>query len=88
MDDIKESSDSMKEEAIIRMRMLGLNPDIIYLYKNNGKLCCSDKGNITDIPDNILKEIKDWENEYGNIIYHIIHADFMYETYECLSVSC
>lgn len=86
--DNTESFASMKEEALVRMEMIRINPEVLFLYKIKQQICCSDKGNITEVPDNIMKEIEEWQNEYGNLVYHVIHSNYIYETYECLSVSC
>lgn len=78
----------MKDEAVNRMRMLGLDNGIIDDFAVNGELRCSNFGEITDVPADALKEIEEWENKFHNLVYHVIHANFWYETYECLSVSC
>lgn len=78
----------MKDEAVKRMHMLGLDNGIIDNFVVNGELRCSNFGEITDVPADVLKEIEEWENKFHNLVYHVIHGDFMHETYECLSVSC
>lgn len=78
----------MKDEAVNRMRMLGLDNGIIDDFAVNGELRCSNFGEITDVPADVLKEIEEWENKFHNLVYHVIHGGFMHETYECLSVSC
>lgn len=88
IDDEKMSFERMREEAVARMIMLGLDTRIYESFCFENKLLCSDNGQITEVPENILKELKAWENQYGNIVYHVIHADLIFNTYECLSVSC
>lgn len=80
------NSEKMKQEAISRMQRLELDEFVIEDFKN-GKLSLSDHNRITDVPEDILKQIKEWENKFHNLVYHVIHGDFGYETYECLSVS-
>lgn len=80
------NSEKMKQEAISRMQRLELDESVIEDFKN-GKLSLSDHNRITDVPEDILKQITEWENKFHNIVYHVIHGDFGYETYECLSVS-
>ncbi len=86
--DETETFESMKEEAIKRMKMLELDKEIIVSYKDKNKLCCSEKDKIIDVPERIVKDIGEWQDKFGNLVYHVIHSDFIYETYECLSVSC
>lgn len=88
-----ESYESMKEEACSRMACLRLPPKVIEAFRNNSILKCSDGIAMVDVPENILNEIKDWENKYHNTVYHVIHCNGIYEpytfeTYECLCVSC
>ena len=79
---------SMKDEAYKRMAMLGLSKDVIDTF-SNGKLLCSDRDCITEVPKNILERIEEWQNKFGNLVYHVVHSEFMNcETYNCLSVSC
>ena len=87
-EDETETFESMKEEALKRMRILGLAKDVIISYEDNNRLCCSENGQITNVPEKIIKEIGEWQDNFGNLIYHVIHSNFIFETYECLSVSC
>ena len=80
------NNEKMKQEAISRMQRLELDEFVIEDFKN-GKLSLSDHNRITDVPEDILKQIKEWENKYHNLVYHVVHGGFGYETYECLSVS-
>ncbi|ADL36113.1 hypothetical protein bpr_II175 (plasmid) [Butyrivibrio proteoclasticus B316] len=77
----------MKNEAIRRMESLKIREDVIADYKETGKIWCSDKDKITDVPEDILREINRWEAQFGNLVYHVIRGYFGYSTYECLSVS-
>ena len=79
--------EKMKQEAILRLQRLELDESVIENFKN-GKLSLSDHNRITDVPEDILKQIKEWENKFHNLVYHVVHGDFRHETYECLSVSC
>ncbi len=80
------NNEKMKQEAISRMQRLELDEFVIEDFKN-GKLSLSDHNRITDVPEDILKQIKEWENKFHNLVYHVVHGDFMCETYECLFVS-
>ena len=78
----------MKKEVLERIIKLGLDLQIYESFCFENKLLCSDNGEITKVPKNILDEIKAWQKQYGNIVYHVIHSNYAYNTYECLSVSC
>ncbi len=80
------NSKKMRQEAISRMQRLELDESVIEDFKI-GKLSLSDHNRITDVPEDILKQINEWENKFHNLVYHVVHGDFGYETYECLSVS-
>lgn len=78
----------MKQEAISRMRQLKIDSDVIKLFSENDKLMCSENGKFVEVPAEILIQLRAWEKKYYNLVYHVIHADYIgYETYECLSVS-
>lgn len=77
----------MIDEAAKRMKMLGLDKSIIDDFVNQGKLHCSDNNGMSDVPEEILLQIEEWQNQFNNLVYHVIHGDFLCETYECLSVS-
>ena len=87
-DEVKETFEAMRTEALTRMQMLRLNKDIIYSFVFDQQLKCSENNKVTDVPNKIIKEIEEWQNKFGNLVYHVIHSDYICETYECLSVSC
>ena len=83
-----QSRKAMKIEALKRMKQLGLREKIINTFKAEDKLLCSDRGKLTDVPPEILKEIREWEDTYGCMAYHVVHNGlYGYEIYNALSVS-
>lgn len=82
------NNESMRKEAINRMQTAGLNQECINRFETDGKLMMSDHGMLKDVPENIMKEIEQWQQLFNNLVYHVIHGDFICQTYECLSVSC
>lgn len=85
---IMAKSELLKQEAIKRMKMLKINDDVVTIFNSSNKLLCSNYGFITEVPPNILQQIKDWEKRYGNLAYHVIYSKlFGYEIYNALSVS-
>lgn len=81
-------SELLKQEAIKRMKMLKINDDVVTIFNSSNKLLCSNYGFITEVPPNVIQQIKDWEKRYGNLAYHVIYSKlFGYEIYNALSVS-
>lgn len=78
-----------KEEAINRMKKLKIDNKVINVYKSFDQIFCSCKGNLHPVTDNETEMIKEFEDKYGNYVYHIIHSfSDIGETYELLYVSC
>ena len=83
-----QSRESMKQEAEERMRTLGLPDLTIHKFMDRDELILSDNTKYADVPEDILREIKQYEKEFDGLVYHVIHTHiFGMETYECLSVS-
>ena len=95
-DEPKMSREAMKDEALDRMELLGLPSyaraalkqlDMLTLSDINDLVCSS---RVDGIPEEIMKQIKAWEEKYGALIFHVIHTKGLYlgfEYYDCLSVS-
>ena len=89
----KMSREAMKNEALERMELLDLpvyakaalkKSDILTLSDINDLDCSS---RVDGVPEEILKQIRAWEEKYGNFVYHVIHSVGVFEMYNCLSVS-
>ena len=77
----------MKEEAMRRMKNLGMSESIISKFKD-GKLQMSENGILYDADDKVKMIVAEHEKEFGELIYHVIHSfSNIGETYECLFVS-
>ena len=63
----------MKEEAIRRMQTLGVLDDVIEKFKQD-KLQMSEFGILFDLPEDVKKIVSDYEKDYGNLVYHVIHS--------------
>lgn len=83
------SKDSMKLEAVGRMKTLGIPEYVIKRFEMKDWLHMSDNTTIEeDIPEEILNKIKEYQDEFKNLVYHVVHTHlFGQETYECLAVS-
>lgn len=89
----KMSRDAMKDEALDRMEFLGLPSYAKAAFKQSDMLTLSDindlvcSSRVDGVPEEIMKQIKAWEEKYGNYVYHVIHSVGVFEMYNCLSVS-
>jgi hypothetical protein len=78
----------MKAEAVKRMRRLRISDDAIDMFESEDKLSLSFYVLQKEVPTEILSEIRAWEKEYGNIVYHVVYSRlYGYEIYNALSVS-
>ena len=87
---LKISKKTMKEEAIKRMKILELHPNAIEDFINENKLNKSESpyGALYWLDDDELKMVKDFEDRYKVLVYHVIHTQSfnLGETYELLFV--
>ena len=92
----KMSHESMKDEALDRMELLGLPAYAKSAFKADDYLTLSDisdevcQSRVDGVPEGIKKIIKEHEEKFGALIFHVIHTTGLYggiETYDCLSVS-
>ena len=80
--------EKMKEEALKRMKKWDLHENVIREFKDEDKLNKSERSfipyylnsELSFVPGNLyyLNEeetamIKEWEEEYGGLVYHVIH---------------
>lgn len=67
------ATDKMKQEALSRMRMLKLQPEIIQEFEENGRLFASIGDGILFDPDEEIDQIVSYfQSEYGYLVYHVI----------------
>lgn len=89
----KMSREAMKDEALDRMELLGLPSYARAALKQSDMLTLSDindlecSSRVNGVPEEILKQIRSWEEKYGNYVYHVIHSEGVFDMYNCLSVS-
>lgn len=90
MENKKASLDEMKQEAILRMTMLGLwKPCIRKFAKKEPTIEFSEgMGALYDIDENtdpkMLPVIREFEKKTGSLVYHVIHG--VYEFGDCLTM--
>ena len=69
----KEVVEAQITEALLRMKKLNLHENAINEFKNERKLNLSEGyGALYWLNDEELKMVKDWEQETGNVVYHVI----------------
>lgn len=95
-DEPKMSREEMKKEALERMELIGLPPYAKAAFKVDNYLTLSDisdkvcQSRVDGVPEDIMKEIKSFEEKFGALVFHVIHTKGLYlgfEYYDCLSVS-
>ncbi len=82
------TKEEMIEEAVRRMKVLKLHQNPIKEFEEEQKLNRSDKGILFWLDEDEEKMVRDWENQYGYVVYHVIHSfSNLGETYELLYVA-
>ena len=86
------SKEKQKQEALKRMKILKLMPNVIEDFKKSNKLYYSERQNKifnavlywVDNDENYVKIVKDFEKASGNLVYHcqLTHLSFG----DCLSL--
>ena len=64
--------EKMKEEAISRMKMLKLHPNIIKEFSNEGILNLSLNAALYYLNDKQLARVQEFEQQYHTLVYHVI----------------
>lgn len=67
--------EKMKEEAISRMKILKLHPNVIKEFSNSGKLNLSLNAALYYLNDEQLARVQEFEQKYNAIVYHVIQSD-------------
>lgn len=72
---------AQKVDALARMKMLHLHEDVIKAFEKDGTLYRSEGARLPDgkrigilywLTDEEAKMVKEWEQETGNMVYHVI----------------
>ena len=80
--------EKMKQEAIKRMKLLGMHPNPIEEFEKTGKLNRSDRAILYWLNDEEKEMVQKAEEEIGFLVYHVIHSfSNVGETYDMLYVS-
>ena len=64
--------EEMKKEAITRMKLLKLHPNIIKEFSNKGILNLSLNAALHYLNEEELARVQEFEQEYGGLVYHVI----------------
>lgn len=79
-DEPKMSREEMKKEALERMELIGLPPYAKAAFKVDNYLTLSDisdkvcQSRVDGVPEDIMKEIKSFEEKFGALVFHVIHT--------------
>lgn len=68
--------ENKKAEAIQRMQMLKMMPEVIKAFSNHGTVMVSERplGALYELDDSVKKIVSDFEKEYGSLVYAVIHT--------------
>lgn len=69
--------EEMKKEALNRMKMLKLHPNIIKEFSNKGILNLSLNAALYYLSEEQLARVQEFEKEYGGLVYHVIQNRYM-----------
>lgn len=85
-----QKRDAQEREAVENMIMLGLREDMIQKFKTNGTLYCSEEGfDPEKLTAKERKMVKDFEKRTGNLVYHVIKGDMVFDSrYFLIFVPC
>ncbi len=80
--------EKMKQEALKRMKLLGMHPNPIEEFETKGKLNRSDRAILYWLNDEEKEMVQKAEKENDFLVYHVIHSfSNIGETYDMLYVS-
>lgn len=72
---MKKTGKEMKSEAVLRMKMFDMLPQPIREFTEEGKLNQSELiGMLYWLSDEQERIVRNWEEETGNMVYHVIHS--------------
>lgn len=75
--DESNMKEEMKKEAITRMKMLKLHPNIIKEFSNKGILNLSLNAALYYLNEEQLARVQEFEKEYNALVYHVIQSGQM-----------
>ena len=73
--DENSMKEKMKKEAIDRMHILKLHPNVIKEFSDNGKLNLSLNAALYYLNDKQLARVQEFEQKYNALVYHVIQSD-------------
>lgn len=66
----------LKEEALKRMHMYGLLPQIVTLFETEGRVMKSEiAGFLYELDKDEQRIVNEFESENGGLVYHVIRSD-------------
>lgn len=73
---VKLTKSDMKNEALNRMTLLGIQKSIINKFRQSNRIFVSEPpfGGLYDLPDTLKKQVQDFEKEYNALVYMVVKA--------------
>ena len=78
--DENSMKEKMKEEAISRMNILKLHPNVIKEFSNSGKVNLSLNAALYYLNDEQLARVQEFEQKYNALVYHVIQNHTVWRT--------
>lgn len=72
--------EKMKKEAISRMNILKLHPNVIKEFSNSGKVNLSLNAALYYLNDKQLARVQEFEQKYNALVYHVIQNHTVWRT--------
>ena len=72
---MEATREQMKEEAVKRMKMLGINPPTIEEFEQEGKLNVSRGGFLYWLDDEYRAKVAEFEEKYGGLAFAVIESN-------------
>lgn len=70
--------EKQKKEALERMSLLRLHPNVIKEFSNYNIISYSENSTLYWLKESDKKIVEDWQDKTGNLVYHAIYNSFFF----------
>lgn len=71
-------NEKVKQEAIKRMKRLGIHSETIKAFEEKGEIKLSLNGKIENLPSRYRRPIKKWEKDTRSVVYHAVFSNTVF----------